>query len=295
MTHRVGVAAKVSEPRAIALLQQVVQWLDERSIDFLVDEAAKSDSLGLAPERYLARAKLTNECNPIVVLGGDGTLISVSRYPAMHPPTIIGVNMGTLGFLTEVTVEELFTTLSAVLAGKAASEERFLLRATVERNGAPFREFFAINDIVITKNALARIFALEFAVDGKFASLISGDGVIVSTPLGSTAYSLSAGGSIVHPQVDAILLTPICPHSLTSRPLVLPGSSELSLRLVPQAGEANEEIFLTIDGQEGMALQANDSVTIQTSDNSVFVARSPSKTYYEVLGSKLKWGTQQGQ
>jgi NAD+ kinase len=295
MTHRVGVAAKVSEPRAIALLQKVVQWLDERSIDFMVDEAVKSDALGLPPERYIPRAKLTNECNPIVVLGGDGTLISVSRYPAMHPPTIIGVNMGTLGFLTEVTVDELFPTLAAVLAGKAASEERFLLRAAVERNGAPFREFFAINDIVITKNALARIFALDFAVDGKFASLISGDGVIVSTPLGSTAYSLSAGGSIVHPQVDAILLTPICPHSLTSRPLVLPGNSELSLRLVPQAGEANEEIFLTIDGQEGMALQANDSVTIHTSDNSVLVARSPSKTYYEVLGSKLKWGTQQGQ
>lgn len=287
----IGIVAKASEPLAIDLTKQLLQWIEQHSYEWRIDVDVGL-VLGLAPEterRMIKREELPKLCDPIVVLGGDGTLISVSRHAKEHSPVIIGVNVGTLGFLTEITVDELFLVLGNVLAKKARLERRFLLTAEVVQLGEKQKTFYAINDVVITKEALARIFRIELLVNEEFAATLCGDGVIVSTPGGSTAYSLSAGGSIVHPQVDAILVTPICPHSLTSRPLVVPGSSQICLRIAASAKPITANVFLTIDGQEGFSLSEGDEVLITTSDSSVLFAKSPSKNYFEVLGTKLKW------
>ena len=289
-TQIVGVAAKHTHPLARKLTQRVIDFLSSRAVPFLIDTNTAAAFELTTTERVIqkcAREELTTKCNIIVVLGGDGTLISVSRHPSAKSPTIIGVNLGTLGFLTEIASDELIPTLEKVLAGQHPTARKFLLKATVVRGGKQLVEFAAINDVVITKEALARIFAVEISVDSTFAALLKGDGVIVASPSGSTAYSLAAGGSIVHPNVDALLLTPICPHSLTSRPLVLPGKTNLGLKVFNT--NKDETIYLTIDGQTGMPLQNGDQVQITTSTYSICFAKSPTKDYFEVLGTKLKW------
>ncbi len=287
----VGIVAKPNQPVANLLTKELIKYLESNKIDYRLDVDIAAE-LGLPAEnneRIVERATLTAVANPIVVLGGDGTLISVSRHPVKTPPTIIGVNLGTLGFLTEITIEELFPTLEAVLAGSARLEKRYLLDTTVMRGAETVATFSAVNDAVITKEALARIFGVELLINGEFAALLRGDGVIVATPGGSTAYSLSAGGSIVHPQVEALLVTPICPHSLTTRPLVLPGTSRVTLKIAGTAKLKPGEVFLTIDGQVGMALSEGDIVESTLSTHSVIFAKSPSRGYFDILGAKLKW------
>lgn len=287
----VGIVAKATQPRAIELSLKLARWLSDRGVDCRVDrETALAKGMPNLPDAQLVdRNRLTAFCDPIVVLGGDGTLISVSRHAVKSCPRILGVNVGTLGFLTEVTVDELFPVLESVLNGTARLETRRLLSAEVIRNGALCAQYSAINDVVVGKEAIARIFGIELLIDGSLAAALRGDGVIVSTPGGSTAYSLAAGGSIVHPSVEALLVTPICPHSLTSRPLVVPGSSEVTLRVSPHQRSREGEVYLTIDGQEGMALESNDVIRVKTSDSSVRFVKSPSRNYFDVLGAKLKW------
>ncbi|MCL4129663.1 UNVERIFIED_CONTAM: hypothetical protein GTU68_029986, partial [Idotea baltica] len=224
----IGIIAKVAHPEAKPLATELIGWLKKRSLNFVIEQNTV-DSLGLGDVNSVAREELSSSAGIIVVLGGDGTLISVCRHPSPLTPTIIGVNLGTLGFLTEVVPEELFIALDNVLEDKAKLEERHLFECRVVRNGAELTTMHALNDVVITKQALARIFALEVLIDDERAATVRGDGIILATPAGSTAYSLAAGGSIVHPQVKALLMTPICPHSLTSRPLVLPATCELQL------------------------------------------------------------------
>lgn len=285
----VGIVAKVSHPDAENLCLALLSWLKERSLPFLVehDTASALELTGVPHEARVAREEMSTHCEIIVVLGGDGTLISVCGHPSPTPPTIVGVNLGTLGFLTEVTPSELFLTLEQVLDKTAVIKKRILFDCQVYRENEVQAQFSAINDVVITKQALARIFALEVLIDDEPAAVVRGDGVIVATPAGSTAYSLAAGGSIVHPEVSAVLLTPICPHSLTSRPLILPGSSTVRLQLLNHTSE--NEVYLTVDGQTGMALTPKDSVYIQRSERHILVATSPSKSYFEVLNTKLKW------
>ena len=287
----VGIAAKHSHPDAPGLTRKLVFWLREKNIPFLVETstAEKLDLRDVGSEQRISREALTAKCNPIVVLGGDGTLISVCRHPAKISPIIIGVNLGTLGFLTEITSEELFPALQAVLDGRAKLERRSLLYGSVSRGGKLLQTFSSINDIVITKQALARIFALNLYVDNQMAAVVRGDGIIVATPGGSTAYSMAAGGSIVHPQVDAVLVTPICPHSLSSRPLVLPGKSTVRLQIASDT--TPDHVYLTIDGQLGMALESSDVIEITTSEHGVQFAKSPSRNYFEVLATTLKWAT----
>lgn len=287
MSVIVGVVAK-PQPSAKKLAESVLAWIKQRNIDFRLDSEVAT-ALGMTGDFVLPRHKFTSECDIVVVLGGDGTMISVCRHASETPATIIGVNVGTLGFLTEITVEELIPTLEATLNGTVKKEARLLLAANVMRDGSSLNRFSAINDIVLTKEALARIFGVQLRVNGENAALIRGDGVVVSTPVGSTAYSMAAGGSIVHPLVGALLVTPICPHSLTSRPLVLPGSSTIELEVDSSAKDEEREVFLTIDGQEGMALIGGDRVIITTSNFRVYFVRSPSRNYFEVLGAKLKW------
>ena len=287
----IGIAAKTTQPIAHKLTRDLIDWIKDRGFSFLLDREIGTE-IGLSktnPELVVERNRLTTLCNPVVVLGGDGTLISVSRHPSKSSPIIVGVNIGTLGFLTEITVEELYPTLEKILVGKGNIEKRPLLKVKVVRHNKEVNQYLAINDVVITKQALARIFGLHLSVDKQFAALIRGDGAIVATPVGSTAYSMAAGGSIVHPQVDALLVTPICPHSLTSRPLVLPASSDINLKVASPLTSYNDEVHLTIDGQEGMQLHADDEVSVTTSEHSVFFAKSSSKSYFEILGTKLKW------
>lgn len=286
---RLGIVAKARHPRAQQLTKELIEWLRARNLAFCVgDELARELSI----EREvptLSRDQVVTGCSHVVVLGGDGTLISVSRYPSPTPPVVIGVNVGTLGFLTEITAEELLPVLEKTLAGQARVERRPLLSVTaVSRNGTR-QSYHVINDAVLTKEALARLFNIELFVDGNFAATIRGDGLIVSTPGGSTAYSLAAGGSIVHPSVGALLVTPICPHSLTTRPLVLPDSSSVTLRIATGGGAG--AVFLTLDGQEGCELEDNDEVIITGSPYSVYFAKSPTRSYFDILAAKLHWAT----
>ncbi|HQH27601.1 MAG TPA: NAD(+)/NADH kinase, partial [Oligoflexia bacterium] len=270
------------------LTQALLAWLEARQVPFRVDiVTAQNLGLTVAESVLIARECLSTECSPLVILGGDGTFISVCRHPAPRPPVVIGVNLGTLGFLTDITTSELYSVLEAALAGRAQVEPRRLLSAAVECDGIETERFTALNDIVISKETLARIFTTDVFIDGAFAAPLRGDGVIVASPSGSTAYSLAAGGSIVHPGVDAILLSPICSHSLTTRPLVLPGNSVIELR--PADIRNVGAVFLSVDGQEGRPLIEGEQVRVTTSSHSFLFAKSPSKSYYEVLGAKLKW------
>ncbi|MCB0346336.1 MAG: NAD(+)/NADH kinase, partial [Bdellovibrionales bacterium] len=253
------------------------------------DIASELSDAELGSAAIVDREKVAAGADIVVVLGGDGTLISASRFPSAKNPRIIGVNMGTLGFLTEITRDELFDILAQTIAGETRTEERSMLSVEVLRDKKVVREFAAMNDAVLTKQAIARIFSVDLLVDGEFAATLRGDGVIVATPGGSTAYSMAAGGSIVHPQVDAILVTPICPHSLTSRPLVLPGSASLTLKLHMRAPSQNGDVYFTVDGQDGMELAPSDQIRIKKSPHSVRFVKSPTRTYFDVLGTKLKW------
>ncbi len=289
----VGVVAKVSQPRAIEMTRALFEWLSSRGIAFITTPEVmhKLSDLPAGPVAVVQRADLTASSSVVVVLGGDGTMISVARFPTDPPRPIIGVNLGSLGFLTEVSQDELYLLLEKYFERDLVTEQRMLLEVRTIVGGKETFFAYAINDAVITKDALARIFGVELRVNGQFAALLRGDGVIVATPSGSTAYSLAAGGSIVHPAVQALVVTPICPHSLTSRPLILPIDSELSLG-IPRFGSvsAEDEVYLTVDGQEGISLPFGSEVRISTSSRKVSFARSQKRTYFEMLGTKLKWG-----
>ncbi len=288
-----GIAAKPTSELAISLTKQLLGWLMARGIQTAIDCecAGRLDLIDYAGVQVVERAKLTSLCDPIAVLGGDGTLISVCRHPASNParstkvPRVIGVNLGTLGFLTEIRPEELYGVVESVLAGEALTDRRSLLQC--EKHTEPGVRLYAFNDIVLTKDALARIVTIDVFVDDQFAAALRGDGVIVSSPSGSTAYSLSAGGSIVHPQVSALLVTPICPHSLTSRPLVLPASSSVMLRNIDSDGD----VFMTMDGQVGRPLKSGDEIVISTSAFEIEFVKPPRLSYFEALATKLKWGS----
>jgi len=290
----VGIVAKPTEQRALELTKEIITWLENASISYRLDHSAAELASITDKKLIVKREELTTVCNPIVVLGGDGTFISVSRHPAEVIPTIIGVNMGSLGFLTEILTSEVFTALEEVLEGKAPLSQRFLLSAELFRNDKLVASYSAMNDVVLTKEALARIFGIEVEVNGNRAAFLRGDGVIIASPCGSTAYSLAAGGSIVHPQVNALLLTPICPHSLSGRPMVLPADSEIVLNIGPEMDE-KEMIYLTVDGQEGKELQPGDKVKVTTSSHSFYVANSTKRSYFNVLGEKLGWAFGAGQ
>ena len=288
----IGICAKHEHPLAVPLVKKLIEQLADMRRSFMIEKDL-AEMLGInEPEISCPRSELTTRCSTIFVLGGDGTLISVSRHPAFPPPVIVGINLGTLGFLTEITVEEMDEVVAQVLEDRAELERRYLLSSTVVRQGKIVGEHTALNDVVLTKEAIARIFGIEIKINGEFAAFVRGDGIIVSSPSGSTAYSLAAGGSIVHPLVDAILLTPICPHTLTSRPLIIPGSSTIQLKVSYQGSTSADLVYYTVDGQEGMTLKDEDEILITTSQSSVFFVKSPSKNYFQVLGTKLKWANQ---
>ena len=286
---RVGLVAKPGLDAAAGALAELAGWLEARHVHavFETDTAALA---GLPPgRRTVTRDDLPATCDLIVVLGGDGTLIGMADRIAQSGADvpIVGVNFGSLGFLTEITLAELYPSLESVLAGTAQIDERMMLRSRTLRDGAVHADRLALNDIVITKGALSRIIELAVSIGDHPVMSVRADGLIIASPTGSTAYNLAAGGPILHPEVDALLLTPIAPHMLTNRPVVIPASSEVRVR--PEMN-SNEEIFITIDGQSGHALHADDEIRITRADRPLRLVRASTRTYFDVLRQKLKWG-----
>jgi NAD+ kinase len=286
---RVGLVAKTGLDAAAGVLADLAGWLDARSVR-PVFETETAALAGLPPGRAtVTRDELPRECDVIVVLGGDGTLIGMAGRIAeadVDVP-ILGVNFGSLGFLTEITLDELYQSLESVIDGTALVEGRMMLRARTLRDGVIYAERLALNDVVITKGALSRIIDLAVAIGDRPVMRVRADGLIIASPTGSTAYNLAAGGPILPPKVDALLLTPIAPHMLTNRPIVLPGSSEV--RVQPATNGSNEKVFVTFDGQTGHAVEPNDIICVSRAARPLRLIRASSRTYFDVLRQKLKW------
>ena len=276
----VGLVVKRDRPRAVRLARRMLGWLARRRVRVLLDVEAH---LAGAPLR--TKDELAREADLIVVLGGDGTLLSIARRTDARVP-ILGVNMGELGFLTGVVEAEAMPMLARVIAGRYELDRRMTLAARLARAGRARGRFRAVNDVVVTHGAVARILEFEVAVDGLPFSAYRADGMIVATPTGSTAYSLSVGGPIVEPTVQVLLLSPISPHTLSNRPVVL--GPDAVVRITIGRGEA--DALLTIDGQAGTGLAAGDVIEVRQGRSPVSLIRSPDRTYYDVLRSKLGWG-----
>jgi len=286
-----GIIAKKQHPEAEQFALAVGAWLTERSISYCVDEllAQTFNGHGIT---IVKREEMTTLCSHIVAIGGDGTLISAARFPSKTPPKIIGVNVGgTLSFLSDINAETFFTVAEEALKDQAKIEKSFLLETKIIKGGTEVKRYYAFNDVVLGKETLSRILNIKVSFDNGFSTAVKADGVIVSTPIGSTGYALSAGASVVHPLVQAIVVTPICPHSLTSRPLVIPANTCVSIATIKDATRDDPNVFLTIDGQEGVELDPDTSVEVLTSDYEVCLVRQRVSDYYKKLSSKLQWAS----
>jgi len=279
---RVGLVAKRGQFLG-PLAQELIGWLRDRGVAAAAEEEllARLDLPGLKP---LAEADYPAQ-DLIVVLGGDGTMLHAARQVGPSQVPLLGVNLGGLGYLTAVTIGELFPTLELIQAGRLRPQERMRLAVRVNRAGETIFEALVLNDAVINKGALARVVDLTAAIDGQFLTAYRADGLIVSTPTGSTAYNLSAGGPILHPSLSAMILTPICPFTLANRPLVVADSAEITLELAGHLGN----VYLTCDGQRGRQLGAGDKIVIRRS-TSLRLFTSPSQDHFSILRTKLGWG-----
>jgi len=276
-----GIAAKITSRETIDYVRNVARDLRGRGLTVLFD---RMTAKALGEQSAVERSEMGSRADVLITFGGDGTLLSVARHAPSHVP-IIGVNMGTLGFLTEIRVEEFPDILEQVLAKTHQTEARVALDVTVHDNGR-VTHYRVLNDAVINKSALARIVEMRVEVSGHFLTNFRADGLIISTPTGSTAYNLSAGGPILYPTMGAVVVTPICPHMLTNRPIVLPDDSIIKVGIVTE----HKETFLTLDGQEGVPIDERKTITIRKSAHTVQLVQSPEKDYFDVLRTKLRWG-----
>ncbi|MGA2515017.1 MAG: NAD(+)/NADH kinase [Thermodesulfobacteriota bacterium] len=287
--NRIGIIAKKNKPEAAAIVRNLVEWLRPKKIKVYIEgEMGKLLSPALAGGYWepIDRGEVPTGVEMIVVLGGDGTLLSVARQVWNRNIPILGVNLGGLGFLTEITLDELYPVLEKVLRDDFTINEREVLNAGVIRSGKRIAEFIVLNDAVINKGALARIIDLETTIDDEYLSTFRSDGLIISTPTGSTAYNLSAGGPIVYPSLHTIIITPICPHTLTIRPIIIP--DDVKIRALLKS--SNEEVTLTLDGQQGFSLEFEDVVEVRKAEGRILLIKSPYRHYFELLREKLKWG-----
>lgn len=279
---RIGIIAK---PKKMAgeVISSIVNWCKEKGFDFFVD----SESASLAGiESSWKRVDVVERSDLIIVLGGDGTLLSVARIVYGRDVPLLGVNLGSLGFMTEFTLDELFPMLQRIVDGEYQIEERSMLEATIIRHDREIATYRTLNDVVINKGTLARIIELETYVDGEFLTTYRADGLIISTPTGSTAYSLAASGPILYPTIQAMVLTPICPFTLSQRSIVLMDSVLVEVILLTE----KEDVFVTLDGQEGFALRVKDKIRVRKAPCGVKLIKNPYRSFFEVLRTKLKWG-----
>lgn len=277
----VGIVANPHKPAARDSVCHLVDWLKERDRHVLVD---KELNLG-GRAQSVEKAALPELVDLITVFGGDGTLLSVARIMDRSEALVLAVNLGSLGFLTEVTLDELYPAFEAILADRYVIDHRHRLLVEIERAEESAASHYALNDAVITKSALARIIDFDVYIDHLFVSSFKGDGLIVSTSTGSTAYSLAAGGPIVHPTMEAFVITPICPHMLSNRPLVISNRSEVEV-VLRSAGEA----MLTVDGQVGFPFELGDRFKVKKADNPLRLIQPANRNWFDVLRKKLKWG-----
>jgi NAD+ kinase len=279
----IRILTKPKFPEVKTTLQAVVTWLRARHIDVMLDTTSATL---LGEQGGLQKTQLASRADVLLVLGGDGTMLNAARLAGERGIPILGVNMGGLGFLTEVRLENLYPSLDRVFANDFVLDERLMLRTHVHRHGETVAQGVVLNDVVISKGTLARMIELKIAIQGQFVTNLRGDGLIVSTPTGSTAYSLSAGGPILNPAVHSLMLTPICPHTLTHRPLIVPGNVEIEVTLTSK----DDGAMATLDGQVGIAMTQGDTAVISTSEHRTQLIRFPESHYYDVLREKLKWG-----
>ena len=279
----VGIIAKPSIPHASAIVSDLMRWLSEHGVQAQLDHES---ALYMGRADGLPREKVIEGAQLVIVLGGDGTLLAAARAVAGRAIPIFPVNLGGLGFLTAITLDQLYPQLERAFQGQQRVVPRKLLHGELMRAGKTVGSYEALNDLVIAKTQIARMIDLETHVDQQYVSTFKADGLIVATPTGSTAYSLSAGGPIVYPAADVLCITPVCPHMLTNRPVIVPDNMVIEIICQARDGEA----FLTIDGQLGERLMRQDRIVCRSSEHSVHLIRPPKMFFFDVLREKLKWG-----
>jgi NAD+ kinase len=284
----VGVVVKPNHKEAWTTACELSEWLEKRGIASIGKPHEEAERV--TSEKYeidtVEAEKFQTEADLIVVLGGDGTMISTARLIGDREALVLGINYGSLGYLTEFRIEEMFAALEEILAGNYEVDRRVMLEAEHLRGEELLGKGRVLNDVVINKSALARIIEIEVNLNGLFVNDFRADGLIVATPTGSTAYNLSAGGPIVYPSMNAVVLTPICPFTLTNRPIVIPDTAEINLRLKTES----DGVVLTLDGQTGYSIKAGDTISIRKSPTTFNLVQPPNRNYFDVLRNKLKWG-----
>jgi NAD+ kinase len=282
--HTIGIISRPRPSKLAVIVPPLLHWFEARGIRVLYDTETASSLNDSSQGRN--REQVAEESQLLLVLGGDGTLLAAARVAAPLGIPILPINLGSLGFLTSFKLEELYPALEETLAGHFSCSERVMLDVQLERDGAVIERQSVLNEAVIHKGALARMIDLELSIDLDFVCRYRVDGLIVATPTGSTAYSLSAGGPIVHPSVESWIVTPICPHTLSDRPLVIRDSSFVEISL----SKDTESVFLTLDGQTGIPMQSTDKVRIKRAAERLRLIQPVKKSYFEILRNKLKWG-----
>ena len=278
----VGIISKPKIARAPEIVSGLLAWLDKRQVRYRCDQLT-AEYGGIS--QFFNREQLYEEIDLLIVLGGDGTLLSAARVIAGHDIPIFAVNLGHLGFLTSIRVEDLYPELERALLGEHRIGRRRMVDCELQRDGKTIASYSALNDVVIAKSELARMIDLDTHVDNHFVAAYKADGLIISTPTGSTAYSLSAGGPVIFPSVNAFCITPICPHMLTNRPVIVPDSSVIHI-----LNHGEEGTYLTIDGQVGEPLSKGDRIVCRSSPKTIQLIRPPKMLFFDVLREKLKWG-----
>ena len=286
---RVGVVVKPHQPDALETLCRLTAWLNKKGIQLvgqleIAHEQIKQET-GCTVE-IVKDEQLAPSVDLILVLGGDGTMISTARMIGDTEVPVIGVNYGGLGYLAEFPIEELFSALEAILSGQYKVQQRVMLTVELWRGQESITRNRVLNDVVVNKSALARIIEIEAYLDSQFVNLFRADGLIVATPTGSTAYNLSAGGPVIYPSMNAVVITPICPFTLSNRPIVVPDESLIEVRLMTD----KEEVALTLDGQVGFPLKVGDRIVIRKSRTTFNLVQPANRNYFDVLRDKLKWG-----
>jgi NAD+ kinase len=286
---RIGVVVKPHHPDALETLCRLTEWLNERGIALAGGpeiERERIEHQTGCPITLVSDEELAKSVDLMLVLGGDGTMIATARMLGQAEVPVMGVNYGGLGYLAEFPIKELFSALEAILAGSYAVERRVMLAVELWRGEELVTRNRILNDVVVNKSALARIIEIEAYLNEQFVNSFRADGLIVATPTGSTAYNLSAGGPVIYPSMNAVVITPICPFTLSNRPIVVPDDSVIEVRLITK----NEEVALTLDGQVGFPLQAGDRAVIRKSNTTFNLVQPANRNYFDVLRDKLKWG-----
>ena len=282
---KIGVFCKPKAPSATDILGRLIPWLRKQNYYIFLDTGTAAI---INETSSYERREISQQADLLIVLGGDGTLLSVARAAHPHNIPILAVNLGSLGFLAEISIDELYPTLENILAGKFEIENRMLLNACIWRNGEKVEDHNVLNDVVINKGAVARVINLQVLVDGQYMTSYRADGLIIATPTGSTAYSLSAGGPIIHPSMHTLVLSPICPFTLTNRSILIPDQSIIQVKLAAEY----DDVRVTLDGQEGYDMRAGDILEIKKTKTPLQLIRGPNKNYYQILRDKLHWGSQ---